>query len=85
MLDGGEVRAYGNMRRELLFDLAHDGLLRGFARLHLAARKLPAVFEIAVSALRGENLAVSNDEGGNNIDGFHGSLLSGDAAPQRVV
>ena len=57
---------------QLFFDLADDGLFGRFAGLHLAARELPAVLELSVSALRGEDLSVVMDDGGDDFNGFHG-------------
>ena len=46
--------AYAYVDGKFFFKFAGECLLRGFARLHFAAREFPAVFLFAVAALRGK-------------------------------
>lgn len=50
-------------------DFADDGLFGGLSRFQFAARELPIVLSLAVSALGGENATqrVEDDGGGNNF------------------
>ena len=47
---------HADFRRQLLANLALQRLLWRFPCLHLSARELPPVFEIAISSLSGEYL-----------------------------
>ena len=69
---GMQQFADGDFGIEFLADLAAEGLLGSFARLDLAARKLPPVLPVATSALGGEDAVLGvTDDGGGNGDVFH--------------
>jgi hypothetical protein len=55
--------------------LAYDCLLLGFTGFHFAARKLPFlgnVGEFGGAALHGEDFVLVLDDGGYDLDAFHG-------------
>ena len=43
---------------EFFLDLTNKGILWGFAWFHLTTREFPAIFEITISSLGGEDTAV---------------------------
>lgn len=43
---------------EFFLDLTNKGILWGFAWFHLSTREFPAILEVTVSSLSGENTAV---------------------------
>ena len=63
-----------NLRIQLFFDLADKCLLRCFSWFDLAARELPAVFEISLAALGGKNMFVMYDNCCNYSYCFHGYI-----------
>ena len=65
--------ANGNLDTELLPQLADQALFKGFLRLALAARKLPEATQVRFGvALGDEQLAISEDQGGGDVDDVHG-------------
>ena len=53
-------------------NFADKCLIGSFAFLYLAARKFPAACEVAISALRCEEFPLVADDGGDDVDLFHG-------------
>ena len=56
VFDRIEIPQVRHMDLQLFGKFAHAGVLRRFAALHLAARKLPKSLHIAIAALNGEHL-----------------------------
>lgn len=70
VLNGHEALPHLDAAVQFLTDFAPQRLLRRLASLNLAARKLPAATQIAIATLRGQDLAVVTDDGGNHLHNF---------------
>ena len=81
----GEEGIHPDVRVQLLADFPHQGLFPALARLHLPAGELPVILELAVAALGGEVLPVSDDDRRHHLDALahHIRLSFLPDAPER--
>lgn len=80
MCDTLENRTNGYLNPKLLSQLTEEALLEGLVNLPFAAWKFPEAAKVGSGiTLSQEQLAVTKNQGGSNIDYCHATSLSADA------
>ena len=72
-----EVPVHDDLGIKLFVNFPDEGLLLRLTRLNLAAGKLPAALEAAISSLRRQDTSVFFDNGCYYVNGFHGMSFMG--------